>query len=172
MDKYKELYDFAREAVAQSEARFDAVDAKASNYLSVFTVLLGAAGFFVKWVADSLIPPGDLLESILGILAVMTAGLVAATWVQLLRVLKVHRIQVIPLNDETIKFFRHNRVVDVYFGLSRTLTDVWGVNQSVNEAKLRALTRAYRLMMVTLVLVVAFAFLYVFRVWSVGGTAT
>jgi hypothetical protein len=76
------------------------------------------------------------------------------------------------LGSESINFFRHNRVVDVYFGLSRTLTDVWGVNQSVNEAKLRALTWAYRLMMVTLVLVLAFAFLYVFRVWSGGGVAT
>src|SRR6266513_5690859 len=119
MDKYKELYDFARDAVAQSEARFDAVDAKASNYLSIFTILFGGAGFFVKWVADHLLPPQGSLRWALVILAVPTAGLVAATWLSLLRVLKVRRIRVLPFDDATVQYFRTNQLVDVHFNVAR-----------------------------------------------------
>lgn len=123
MDKYKELYDFAREAVAQSEARFDAVDTKASIYLSVFTVLLGGAGFLVKWVADHLLPPRGFLPWILLILAASTAALAIATWLSLVRVLKVQKIRVLPFDDATLQYFRANRLVDIHFNVARSLSE-------------------------------------------------
>ena len=80
MDKYKELYDLAREAAAQTEARFDQIDAKASTYLAVFTVLLGGAGYFVKWVADQLLPPRDPLQWLLTIRATSLGSQLRTGW--------------------------------------------------------------------------------------------
>ena len=171
MDKYKELYDFAREVVAQSEARFDAVDTKASNYLSVFTVLLGGAGFFVKWVADHLLAPQGLLPWLLVILAVPTAFLVAATWLSLLRVLRLQDIRVLPFDEAIVQYFRANRLVDVYFNVARSLSEAWVANQAANEIKIQKLTAAYRMMILTLALILLFSLLYAVHAWT-GGAGT
>lgn len=170
MDKYKELYDFAREAVAQSEARFDAVDAKASNYLSVFTVLIGGAVLLVKWVADHFLPPHGLLDVLMVILALPTAALVAATWLSLLSVLKVHQIRVLPFDEATLQYFHANRLVDIHFNVARSLSEAWIVNQGVNERKLEKLTAAYQMMIVSLVLILLFSVLYAVHTWSGGAT--
>jgi hypothetical protein len=171
VDKYKELYDLAREAAAQTEARFDQIDAKASTYLAVFTVLLGGAGYFVKWVPDQLLPPRDPLQWLLTILAIPTAGLVTATWVSLLQVLRVHQIRVLPFNEATVQYFRTNRLVDVYYNVARSLSEAWVANQAVNDRKLAKLTGAYRMMNVTVVLVLFFSLLYGIHVWTGGGGA-
>ncbi|HXL33491.1 MAG TPA: hypothetical protein VN953_01090 [Gemmatimonadales bacterium] len=170
MDKYKELYDFAREAVAQSEVRFDAVDAKASTYLSVFTVLLGGAGFLVKWVADHLLPSHAWLDVLIVSLALPTAVLVAATWLSLLNVLKVHQIRVLPFDEATLQYFHANRLVDIHFNIARSLCEAWIVNQGVNERKLEKLTAAYRMMIVTLALILVVSVLYAVHTWNGGAT--
>jgi hypothetical protein len=171
MDKYKELYDFARESIAQSEVRLDAVDSKASNYLSVFTVLLGGAGFLVKWVADQVLPPHGFLPWMLLILAASTAALAVATWLSLLRVLKVQKIRVLPFDHATVQYFRANRLVDVHFNVARSLSEAWIANQAAHEGKIEKLTVAYRMMILTLTIVLLFSLLYAVHTWTArGGT--
>lgn len=166
MDKYKELYDFSRDAVAQSEARFDAVDNKVSTYLSVFTVLLGGAGFLVKWVADHLVPPRGLMPWLLVILAVTTAALAIGTWLSLLRVLKVQKIRVLAFDETIVQYFRANRLVDVHFNVARSLSQACIANQAAHEAKIEKLTVAYRMMMLTMTAVLLFSLLYGVHMWA------
>jgi len=88
-------------------------------------VLFGGAGFLVKWVADHLVPPRGVFDWLLVILAASIAVLVAATWLSLLRVLKVRKIRVLPFEDATVQYFRGNRLVDVYFNVARSLSEAW-----------------------------------------------
>ena len=60
-------------------------------------MLFGGAGFLVKWVADHLVPPRGVFDWLLVILAASIAVLVAATWLSLLRVLKV-RLMIVTLS--------------------------------------------------------------------------
>jgi hypothetical protein len=168
MEKYKELYDLSREAVAQAEARFDAIETKASIYLSVLTVLVGTAGFFAKWAADHLLPPVGALSWLLVVFAGATVSCVAAAWFLVLQVLRVHRIRVLPLDDATLAFFRHNKLVDIYYALARDFAEAWQTNTGVNERKLQKLTFAYRMIMVTIVVSLVFGFLYAVRAWLHG----
>ncbi|SRR6266545_4382495 len=168
MDKYKELYDLCREAVAQAEARFDAIETKASIYLSVLTVLVGTAGFFAKWAADHLVPPVGVLSWMLVVTAGATVMSVVAAWFLVLQVLRVHRIKVLPLDQGTLAFFRRNKLVDIHYALARDFAEAWQTNTAVNERKLQKLTFAYRMIMVTIVVALLFGLLYAVRAWSVG----
>ena len=168
MEKYKELYDLAREAVAQAEARFDTIDSKASMYLSVLTFLVGGATFFAKWVADQQLPPSDFLDWTLVAMAVAIAACIALAWFRVFAILRVDRIRILPLDRGTIDFFDRNTLVDVYYALARGYSAAWQINRDVNEEKLRKLTSGYRLIMVTMVLVLVACALYGARAWLRG----
>lgn len=166
MDKYQELYQLAKHLVEQTESRFDTIDAKAANYLSALTLLLGAAAFFLKWVTDTLIPLDGNLEWSLGILGVAETLSVVAAWWLVFRVLRIHRIRVPPLNDEMIRLFDEHEAVDIYYALARRYKDAWAENQTVNDAKLRDLALGYQAIILSVVLLLAFAALYAAYVWT------
>jgi hypothetical protein len=168
MSKYQDLYHLAKDLVEQTEARFDTIDAKAANYLSVLTLLIGASAFFLKWVTDTLIPPRGPLPWTLSIVALGIAGSVVAAWLTVFRVLRSHRLRMPPLNEEMIRFFDEHDEVDLYYALTRRYKDAWAANEAVNDAKLRDLARGYRLIIITVVLLAVFSMLYTAYVWSVS----
>ena|SRR6266568_9503084 len=168
LDKYKELYDLAREATTQAEARFDAIETKAAIYLSALTFLVGAAGVFAKWVADRLLPPAELLDWGLAITAAVIGGCVVCSWFRVFAVFRVDKIKVLPLDVATLDFFRHNTLTNLRFAIARRLAEAWESNRALNDRKLGDLTCAYRLMMVTMLLVVVFCLLYGVRAWLGG----
>ena len=122
----------------------------------------------MKWVADHFLPPQGRLDVLMVSLALPTAVLVAATWLSLLSVLRVHQIRVLPFDQATLQYFHANRLVDIHFNVARSLSEAWIVNQGVNERKLEKLTVAYRMMIVTLALVLVVSVLYAVRTWNGG----
>jgi hypothetical protein len=165
LDKYKELYDLAREATGQTERRFDTVESKAAAYLSVLTALVGAGGFFAKWVADELLPPKQFLDWCLVGLAVATLAFLSAAWLLVFGALRVSRIRVLALGQDTLEYFRQNTLVDIYYAMAKGFADAWAVNNDVNAKKLRKLTFAYRIIIVLVALVLLFSVLYGVRAW-------
>lgn len=165
LEKYKELYDLSREAAAQAEARFDAIETKASVYLSVLTVLVGTAGFFAKWAADQLLPPSGTLNWVLVVLAAAPVLAVAIAWLFVLRALRVHRIRVLPLSPGIIDFFDRNRLIDIYYALARDFVEVWETNTGVNERKVRQLTIAYRMIILSSIFLLSFGSCYSIHAW-------
>jgi hypothetical protein len=166
MSKYEQLYHLAKDLVEQTEARFDTIDAKAANYLSVLTLLIGAAAFFLKWVTDTLIPPAGVLQWTLSVVALGVGSCVVAAWLTVFRVLRSHRLRMPALNDEMIQFFDANEEVDIYYALVRRYEQAWAQNEMVNDTKPRDLARGYRLIILTVVLLTAFAALYTAYVWT------
>ena len=105
-------------------------------------------------------------------LLVVSAGAtvlcVSAAWFVVLQVLRVHRIKVLPLNEETLAFFRHNRLVDIHYALTRDFAEAWQTNTAVNEQKLQKLPFAYRMIIVTIVVALTFGLPYAVRAWLQG----
>jgi predicted MFS family arabinose efflux permease len=71
MERYKELYNYSKEAFEREYDRFKNIDQKATQYLSVLTLLIGIAGFFVNWVVANFVPPKNIFEFILFVLAIL-----------------------------------------------------------------------------------------------------
>jgi hypothetical protein len=165
MDKYAELYQLTKESLAQSEERFDSIDGKASSYLSVLTLLVGAAGFFVRWGVDTLVPPAGVLELTALALALGTTGALVMAWLRAFQVLRVHKIRGMILGDETIQFFDNNRLIDIYYALARENTVAWQANRAVSDAKAATLASAYRWITATVVLLLVFSTLYLALRW-------
>ncbi|MFQ5550027.1 MAG: hypothetical protein ACE5FJ_02170 [Gemmatimonadales bacterium] len=165
MDKYEELYRLAKDLVEQTEARFDTIDGKAASYLSVLTILIGAAAFFLKWVTDTLIPPESPLAWVMCVVALGIAASVVAAWLLVFGVLRIHRIDIPPMNEEMIRFFREHEPVDIWFGLAVRHKNAWRTNQAANDAKLAELALGYRMIIFTMMLLVLFTGLYAAYVW-------
>ena len=165
MNKYEELYRLAKDLAEQTEARFDTIDGKAASYLSVLTLLVGVAAFFVKWITDTLIPPTTLLEWSLAFVAVGLVALVAVSWWMVFRVLRVHRIWTPPLTNEMLAFFEEHEETDLYFALAKRYQEAWARNQAVNETKAADLAAAYRAIILPGVLLIVFSVLYIAYIW-------
>jgi hypothetical protein len=143
----------------------DAVDGKAADYLSVLTLLVGAAGFFLKWVADTLIPPRQPLQWFLCLAALAVMIAVLTAWWHVFGALRTHRIKSLPLNDEMIRFFDEHGEVDIYYALANRYKEAWAENQIVNDSKLRDLALGYRAIILSVMLLLAFAALYTLYAW-------
>lgn len=169
MSKYAELYQLTKEEYRQSEVRFDTIDGKAANYLSVLTLLLGAAGFFVHWVAENLLPPRTWLAWILVAIALLTgAGLIIA-WFLIFSVLRVHKFKIVQITDEMLAFFRENTQVDIHYALAKRFKEAWEENHAALDLKAERLARGYDWIVRTVTLLVLFSLLYASYIWSSGG---
>lgn len=166
MNKYEELYRLAKDLAEQAEARFDTIDGKATSYLSVLTLLVGVAAFFLKWITDTLIPPAGVFEWLLCILGIGITASVIVSWWLVFRVLRIHRVWILPLSDEMIEFFTKHQETDLRFALARRYRHIWAANQAVNEAKTRDLAAGYRAIIFTGVILIFFATLYVAYTWT------
>ena len=169
MSKYAELYQLAKEEYRQSEVRFDTIDGKAINYLSALTLLVGASGYFVKWVVDNFIPPRSLPAWILTGLAALTAGALILAWGRVFSVLRVHKFKTFLLTDETLLFFQRNTEADIHFALARGFKDAWAENRAALELKAERLARGYDWIVRAMILLVLFSALYGTYIWASGG---
>jgi len=165
MDKYKELYELTKESLAQSEDRFNAIDGKASSYLSILTLLVGAAGFFLKWVIDIFVPPGGVLDFAVVVLALGTTGTLVMSWYRAFQVLGVHRTRGIVLGDQTIEFFDTNPLIDIHYALAKENTVTWQANRAVNDAKATTLAAAYWWITACVALLLVVSALYLALRW-------
>lgn len=164
--KYRALYELSKELLFREHEHFTRLEQKASALLSVFTVLVPASAFFTKWTVDNVVPPDDVLESLLlaAALGLVVSALLA--WVRLLLVFRLADYRRIPLNQKLLTFFDQHDELDVYFGLAWGIADAYATNREVTADKVETLARGYRQILWTLTFVVAFAWLYVVWFWT------
>lgn len=166
MEKYKELYELSKEVLKEELNRFVRVDDKAAKYLSVLTLVAGAAAYFGKWVADNLIPPKTALEWMMVIIAACLCGAIYISWFLIFNALRLHNVKKPPLNDEMIKFFDDNRMVDIYYALTKGNRDALEVNRDTTDRKSRRLYHGYEAIIVSGFILVAFLSLFVVHSWN------
>lgn len=163
MDNYRELYKLALDAFKEEKARFTRIDQKASLYFSALTFLVGVSGFFTKGVLNALFLPEGWLEWGIVLLGLACAGCVVAAWGALLSVLRVHGLWNIPLTDETIEFYSHEQLVDIYYHMARGLKEARERNIEITNRKAKRLAWSYRFMTSALVCAIAVASLFTIR---------
>ncbi len=146
--------------------RFQGLEQKASNYLSVLTLLLGAAGYFINWLLNSLFPPKHLLDlTLLTIASFILLSLLVA-WFSVFSALKSYKVMVIPLSQEMIDFFDKNKIVDIYFHLSVQMKNMREVNRKRFNQKGRWLNVGYNAMRVSVISLIIFGVFFTYYKWQ------
>lgn len=160
IEKYKELYDLSLEVLKEEQDRFNRIDGKASKYFTVVTFLLGIYGFFGKSIIDKIRLPFSNFELLLVILAIIVLILLAISFFTIFKVLRIQRIKVVPLTLEMIEFFNDNKLIDIYFALTKGNEEAYRENLEVTKYKAKMLNVGYRLINTTVILLIIFSICY------------
>jgi hypothetical protein len=165
MENYKELYALSQAVFKEELDRFNSIEQKASQYLSVLTLLLGATAFFLKWLVENFIPPHGALESVLLALASGILICLFVSWFSIFSALKIYKVEIIPLNNLWFDFFANNRLVDIYYHLSARMKEGREKNRATLNRKGRWLNFGYNSMRVAVVFLILFGLLFVAYKW-------
>ncbi len=165
-EKYKELYDLSIKLLFEEQNRFHRIGQKASSYFTVLTLILSLSIFFIKWIATSLIPPTGLIEWILLILGFLLIVFLVISWFLIFSVHKVHNVIKIPLTKEMIHFFRDNRLIDIYYALAKGNQAVYEKNVETTNKKSLRLVWSYRMMITSVIILLAFSCVYGYYNWN------
>jgi hypothetical protein len=166
IEKYKKLFEYSQSAVKDEFERFKNTEQKASNYLSVLTLVLAGAGFFVNWVLERFVPPHNYIEWLLFSLSALILICIATAWYFLFSALGLTDLKVLRLDDEILEFFRQHEDVDVYYYMSQSLSEGLKKNRKTVQDKIAKLKVAYSIICFTVVLLVAFAGFYSYQRWQ------
>lgn len=170
MDNLKELYAYSKEQFNREYDRFKNVEGKAAQYLSALTLLIGAAGFFLKWVVDSFVPPRNLFEWALVVLAGLVLGTLLVAWFFTFKVLKVFTIVTPPLNEAMIDFFVDENLPYIYYRVAKQQSEDLKQNRTECNRKVSALGTAYKLICGSVLFLVLFLSAYVAYNWKINPT--
>lgn len=166
MKKYKELYDYCKNIFSEEQNRFNRIDLKASQYIAVLTLLIGASGYFGKWLIEKIIPPNCFLDWALFILGILIFITIIIAWYFNFRVLKQHLILKPPLNDEIINFYNENRLIDIYFSMSDRFRESLEYNQKITNEKAKYLSFGYKSIVMTMSFLFIFTILFTVKSWN------
>ena len=166
MEKYQKLYEYSHFAFVSSKERFYKIDTKATMYLSVLTLCVAIYGFFAKWFLESKIPPQGALEWALLSVFVLSFCILLVAWYFNFTVLKTQSVLVVPLNDEILRFYHENELVDIYYAMSKKFKVAYEQNDLVEKAKAKNLKRAYLAIVSFIVSLVLLALLFLANTWE------
>jgi len=165
-EKYKELYDLSIKVLEEEQQRANRLDEKASRYFSVISFLIGIYGILGSRVITDCIPYKGWMDIILIIFGfVILLGLIIA-WFLCFAVFRQHVVVKIPLNEEMIKFFNENELIDIHYTLSKANKDALKENREITDNKSSLLARTYKVLSVIFILMVLMIFIFSMNVWS------
>jgi len=144
MEKYKELFNSARYVLDEEQKRFVRIDEKASKYISVLIVLFGLLGFIFKWSFDAFIPFQSPIDYVGVCVFSCLILFLALAFFLCFKVLKTAQIRAMPMNDKMIKFYRENKLIDIYFALAKKFMDAFQVNSKIVVQKGILLSWGYK----------------------------
>ncbi len=165
IDKYKELYNISHKLLEAEYARFGRISQKATAYLSVVSILFGIATVFGKAVVAGFIPPKSLLEWLILNLCVLIFILLGITWFTIFRAYKMDGLKA-PPHNELPEFYHNNKLVDIYYSMSKAFAKATDENIAVTNRKADLLAKGYTLVLVTGFLTVVLSVLYFGYLWS------
>lgn len=163
MDKYEHLFNLAKSVFQEELDRFYRIDGKASQYLTILTLLIGAGGYFGNWVIDNAFPPSSFIEWLLFLLACGIIASLVFAWYFNFRVLKSHALIKLPLDDETIEFYSNNELVDIHYAMTNGIKDALNKNKATTDKKSKFLFRGYKAILTTGTLLLIFIMVFLVR---------
>lgn len=154
LQKHKELYDLAKYAFEEEIARSSRIDAKASRYFSILSLILGVLGLVANSYLSLYIPPTTCVDY-LGLLSFgLFAIFLAASWVQTFRVFRIREGQAIPINKKMIEYFQKAEIIDIYKSITEiNFKEGIDSNKTINKGKAKLLQHSYTLIFVSFIFV-------------------
>ncbi len=165
MCKYKELYDISVQVLGEEQQRFNRMDEKAVKYFSVISFLIGVCVFFGKQLIADNIPPANYSEWTILIFGSVSFLSLFLAWIFCFLAIKQHVIEKMPLNDDMIKFFHENRLIDIHYALTKANKKALAINRKKTDKKSKLLANAYRSILVSVITLVFFVILWSGSKW-------
>ncbi|MEQ1879093.1 MAG: hypothetical protein ABL958_20805 [Bdellovibrionia bacterium] len=166
-DKYKQLFEYSNAAFNREYERFKILEQKATQYLSILTLLIGIAGFFVKWVVDNFIPPRNFWEWILVILTGLIFATLAAGWFRAFSVIRVFTLLTPPMDQALIDFFVAENEDYIYYDRASKMAVALAENRKTMSSKTQKLVSAYKCICAGVVLLILFSIAFAAYNWRV-----
>ena len=91
---------------------------------------------------------------------------VVAAWFFIFHTMRVHATWKIPLSSEMLDFFRNNSLVNIYYGLAVGIKDNREKNIKITDKKAEALSKGYKAMILSLIILMIFTFFYGAYMWT------
>lgn len=151
--KYCEIYKQSKTALKEELERSYRMDEKASKYLTVLSLLLGAILFFFDRVLELIIiPPQDLIDFfiILTVISLVISTLIA--WWFVFSALRIHSYIKEPMDNDTLLFYDNNNLIDIYYAMSKGNISAISKNKNTGDLKSKSLYRGYKAMVCSVVI--------------------
>ena len=160
-ENLKVLFDYSKDAFNEERNIFRDLENKAAKYLTVFTLLLAAAGFFANWLGIKILHPKTCLEW--GLLAngLALLSIVFVSWLVIFLVLKIGNFEEFPLDQSTIDFFLQTPIQQVYKEFSCGLKKAMEKNAETRARKAKLLKWGHNLIITTWILLLLFTTLFI-----------
>jgi hypothetical protein len=167
--KYKELYDFATDVLLKEHERFNRADEKASKFATMFVFIIGAAGYFDRWVFSGLtwpdFPNGLPSHIPLIIVAVLVMVISSIGLFLVHHAISVRPVYARPLSHKVLDFFEEKSLVTVYYAWAKRYSAAYEDNKKATDKKYSILTWAYRLMFLSFALLAELTIMYCLYSW-------
>ena len=130
LEKCRELYYLSKEVFQEELGRSERIEAKASRYLTILTLMLGAFAFFGERVLDSFVPPENTIEWGSAVLTCVLLLALVAAWFALFGVLKVREFRKVPID---IEHFKNHELSQIYLSMSRGFKENLDLNRLTTD---------------------------------------
>jgi len=157
----KLLFDYSKEVFNEERNIFRDLENKAAKYLTVFTLLLAAAGFFANWLGIKVLYPRDWLDTTLLATGLTLLLTIFISWLIIFLVLGIGDFEELPLDQRTIDFFLKTPIQQVYKEVPDGLKEAMNKNAKTSKAKAKLLTWGHRLIILTWILLLSFCCLFI-----------
>lgn len=165
-EKYKELYELSLKVLEEEQQRASRLDEKASKYFSVLTFLIGIYGVFCSRIISECIPFKGWMDFVsIGLGALNFSGLIVV-WFLCFAVFRQHVFVKIPLNDEMIKFYKDNELIDIHYTLSKANKEALAENRDITDKKSHLLVWIYKILSWIFVSMIAMMFVFGMNIWT------
>ncbi len=143
MKKYEELYNHSKYVFDEEISRFGRVEDKAARFITVVTSLLAVYALTGRQLFGELIPAENCTEKLLLLLAALVFIGLLASWYFAFQAMHIQGIKKAPLNDEVLSFYNENRLVNIYYAMSKQFSVSLAYNQAINDLKAESIKRSF-----------------------------
>lgn len=166
-DRLKVLYELAKEVFKEEDNRRVNIDDKATRFIPILGILLGAAGFFGKWLLDQhLVPPHGKLDWLALACVVVVFLTIIVAWLHIVLALRIQEYTALSIDAEVIDYFWDNDLETIYTGYAlHVLLPAFQNNKNLVNRKVRLVTRGHYAILIAACLLVVLLILVGAHAW-------
>ncbi len=166
---FEELYKYSQSVLEEEARRSKRIDDKSAKYLSILTAIIGLYTLLGKQIFADIIPPQNITQWIVLISAFLVMVVLVYAWSLLFQVINTRKIETPSLNNAMLLYFADNSLYGkkgVFYGLSERNKDVYLNNKKIVRSKADLLSKAYKFIALTVILLLVFVASTIVNEWN------